>query len=94
MRINHFSEKPENVNPIQPPCPLQNLYRACMVFPADWVHIRNMRHLLNDLDRLQKEKADLEEEVRQLRAAIQLYTVVARKLAAEATVTRPFPVAA
>jgi cell division septum initiation protein DivIVA len=53
-----------------------------------------MRRLLTDIDQLQKEKADLEEEVRQLRAAIQLYTVVARKLAAEATNTRQFPVAA
>ena len=93
MRINHFSEKRGNVNPIQPPCLLQNLYLACMAFPSDWVHIRNMRDLLNDLDRLQKEKADLEEEVRQLRAAIQLYTVVARKLAADAT-AHPLPLAA
>jgi len=53
-----------------------------------------MGHLLTDIDQLQKEKAALEEEVRQLRAAIQLYTVVARKLSAEATVARLFPIAA
>ena len=93
MRISHFSEERGKVSNIQSPRPLQNLYLASMVFLADRLHIRNMRHLLNDLDRLQKEKADLEEEVRQLRAAIQLYTVVARKLAAEAT-TRPLPFAA
>jgi hypothetical protein len=52
-----------------------------------------MRHLLSDIDQLQKEKSAEEEEVRQLRAAIQLYTVVARKLASDAT-ARPLPIAA
>lgn len=56
-----------------------------MAFSVDRPHSRGMRHLLKDIDQLQKEKAALEEEVRQLRAAIQLYTVVARKLAADAT---------
>jgi len=43
-----------------------------MAFSADRLHSRNMGHLLTDIDQLQKEKAALEEEVRQLRAAIQL----------------------
>lgn len=53
-----------------------------------------MRQLQTDIDLLRAEKAALEEEVRQLRAAIQLYTVVARRIASEAEVARPFAAAA
>ncbi|MBZ5577082.1 MAG: hypothetical protein LAP40_11030 [Acidobacteriia bacterium] len=56
----------------------------------------------NDIHRLREEKAGLEEEVRQLRAAIQMYSEVARRLAAGTEVSgaresarpRPFAVAA
>ena len=44
-----------------------------------------MRHaLLHEIANLEEQKSALEEEVRQLRAAIQLYTVVARRVAAGA----------
>jgi len=55
--------------------------------------------MLSSIHRLREEKADLEEEVRQLRAAVQLYAEVARRLAGAAEVAgvrdgaRPRPLA-
>lgn len=58
-----------------------------------------MRQPMMSIHNLMEEKAGLEEEVRQLRAAIQLYTEVARRLASETPARessrpRPFAVAA
>jgi len=53
-----------------------------MVFPASESDSKDMRQpILTSIESLREEKASLEEEIRQLRAAVQMYTAVARELA-------------
>ena len=76
-------------------CSLQLFYSLFMVIPDPVLHIVYMPlqrmekrkrahsglHRGRGLDGLRRQRAALEEEVRQLRAAVQIYTEVARRLA-------------
>jgi cell division protein FtsB len=63
---------------------LQNLCRILIAIAAAKVHSINMSQRTR-IANLKQEREVLEEEIRQLRAAVQIYTEVARRLSGSAT---------